>query len=42
MDVTLLRYLCGIPTDAVPGIVGLTPAITHTLDQLRPDPDSQE
>ncbi|MFK4071952.1 XRE family transcriptional regulator [Streptomyces sp. NPDC029674] len=50
MDVTVLRYLCGIPDHAVPGIVGLPPAITHTLDhhargaldQLRPASDSQE
>lgn len=50
MDVTILSYLCGIPDDAMPGIVGLPPAITHTLDhhargaltQLRPTPDSQE
>ncbi|WPO76217.1 XRE family transcriptional regulator [Streptomyces sp. KN37] len=50
MDVTILRYLCGIPADAVPGIVGLPPAITHTLDhhargalhELRPDPETQE
>ncbi|MER5254388.1 hypothetical protein [Streptomyces sp. NPDC002855] len=50
MDVTILSYLCGIPDDALPGIVGLPPAITHTLDhhargalnQLRPIPDSQE
>ncbi|MFG2887584.1 XRE family transcriptional regulator [Streptomyces sp. NPDC048297] len=32
MDITVLRYLCGIHPDAIPGIVGLPPAITHTLD----------
>ncbi|MEV0126307.1 XRE family transcriptional regulator [Streptomyces sp. NPDC050703] len=50
MDVTVLRYLCGIPEAAVPGIVGLAPAITHTLDhhargalnELCPDSDTQE
>jgi DNA-directed RNA polymerase specialized sigma24 family protein len=50
MDVTVLRYLCGTHPDAVPGIVGLSPAITHTLDHhargalnaLRPDTDTQE
>ncbi len=50
MDVTVLRYLRGIPDHAVPGIVGLPPANTHTLDhhargaldQLRPNPGSQE
>ncbi|MFH8993224.1 XRE family transcriptional regulator [Streptomyces sp. NPDC017940] len=50
MDVTVLRYLCGIPEETVPGILGLPPAITHTLDhhargalhELRPDLDSQE
>ncbi|MFF7566727.1 XRE family transcriptional regulator [Streptomyces pseudovenezuelae] len=50
MDVTVLRYLCGIHPDAIPGIVGLTPAMTHTLDhharwalhELFPDADTQE
>ncbi|MGW3361184.1 XRE family transcriptional regulator [Streptomyces bungoensis] len=50
MDVTVLRYLCGIAPDAMPGIVGLSPAITHTLDhhargalhELFPDIDTQE
>lgn len=50
MDVTVLRYLCGIHESAVPGIVGLSPAITHTLDHharwalkgLYPDTDTQE
>ncbi|MFK0151493.1 XRE family transcriptional regulator [Streptomyces sp. NPDC090499] len=32
MDVIVLRHLCGVRPDAVPGIVGLTPAMTHTLD----------
>ncbi|MER5555211.1 helix-turn-helix transcriptional regulator [Streptomyces sp. NPDC002793] len=32
LDVTVLRYLCGIDADAVPGIVGLPLAIAHTLD----------
>ncbi|MEU5090148.1 XRE family transcriptional regulator [Streptomyces sp. NPDC021356] len=31
MDVTVLRFLCGIDEGAVPGIVGLPPAITHSL-----------
>ncbi|WP_348539235.1 XRE family transcriptional regulator [Streptomyces sp. LBL] len=50
MDITVLRYLCGIDPDAVPGVVGLSPAITHTLDhhargalnELFPDTDTQE
>ncbi|MFJ3899895.1 XRE family transcriptional regulator [Streptomyces sp. NPDC090083] len=50
MDVIVLRHLCGIGLDAVPGIVGLAPAITHTLDhhargalhELHPDTDTQE
>ncbi|MEU0030866.1 XRE family transcriptional regulator [Streptomyces sp. NPDC006335] len=50
MDVTVLRYLCGIAPDAIPGIVGLPPALTHTLDHharwaltdLFPDADTQE
>ncbi|MFF5303478.1 XRE family transcriptional regulator [Streptomyces sp. NPDC013161] len=50
MDVTVLRYLCGIPADTVPGVVGLPPAVTHTLDHhargalttLLPDTDTQE
>jgi DNA-directed RNA polymerase specialized sigma24 family protein len=50
MDVTVLRYLCGIPPDALPGIVGLSEAVTHTLDhhargalnELFPDTDTQE
>lgn len=32
MDVTVLRHLCGVHPDAVPGIVGLSPVLTHTLD----------
>ncbi|MFD4600655.1 XRE family transcriptional regulator [Streptomyces sp. NPDC058464] len=32
MDVIVLRHLCGVRAEAVPGIVGLTPAMTHTLD----------
>ncbi|MFC4506107.1 MULTISPECIES: XRE family transcriptional regulator [Streptomyces] len=32
LDVTVLRYLCGLDPDAIPGIVGLSPAFTHTLD----------
>lgn len=32
MDVIVLRHLCGVRHDTVPGIVGLTPAMTHTLD----------
>nr|BFD88585.1 hypothetical protein StreXyl84_79860 [Streptomyces sp. Xyl84] len=31
MDVTVLRSLCGVDEDAVPGIIGLPPAITHSL-----------
>ncbi|MDX3384708.1 XRE family transcriptional regulator [Streptomyces niveiscabiei] len=31
-DVVVLRYLCGIDQHAVPGVLGLSPAITHTLD----------
>jgi DNA-directed RNA polymerase specialized sigma24 family protein len=50
MDVTVLRYLCGTRPDAVPGIVGLSEAVTHTLDhhargalnKLLPDTDTQE
>ncbi|MET7685621.1 XRE family transcriptional regulator [Streptomyces sp. NPDC005423] len=50
LDVTVLRYLCGIRRDAVPGIVGLSPAITHSVDRhargalqgLYPDTDTQE
>ena len=50
MDVTVLRYLCGIAPDAVPGVVGLSGAVTHTLDHhargalngLYPDTDTQE
>jgi DNA-directed RNA polymerase specialized sigma24 family protein len=49
-DVTVLRYLCGIGPQAIPGIVGLAPAITHTLDhharwalkELFPDTEPQE
>ncbi|MER6465783.1 XRE family transcriptional regulator [Streptomyces sp. NPDC001228] len=49
-DITVLRYLCGIDVDAVPGIVGLSPAVTHTLDhharwalkELFPDTEPQE
>ncbi|GAA2280437.1 hypothetical protein GCM10010145_59630 [Streptomyces ruber] len=32
MDVLVLRYLCNIHPDAIPNIIGLTPAMTHTLD----------
>ncbi|MEV7981836.1 XRE family transcriptional regulator [Streptomyces sp. NPDC086519] len=32
MDVIVLSHLCGIQPAAVPGIVGLSPAMTHTLD----------
>ncbi|MGY4983758.1 XRE family transcriptional regulator [Streptomyces sp. 900105755] len=32
MDVIVLTHLCGIHPTAVPGIVGLSPAMTHTLD----------
>lgn len=50
MDVTVLRYLCGIPPDTVPGVVGLSEAVAHTLDhhargalnELFPDTDTQE
>ncbi|GGS40395.1 XRE family transcriptional regulator [Streptomyces griseoviridis] len=50
MDVIVLRYLCATDPDAVPGVVGLSPAVTHTLDhhargaldRLRPDFDTQE
>ncbi|MEU7088104.1 helix-turn-helix domain-containing protein [Streptomyces achromogenes] len=31
MDVTVLRFLCHVDKDAVPGIIGLPPAITHSL-----------
>ncbi len=31
MDVTVLRFLCGVDEDAVPGVIGLPPAITHSL-----------
>ncbi|WP_320774487.1 helix-turn-helix transcriptional regulator [Streptomyces sp. CRN 30] len=48
MDVTVLRHLCATDPDAVPGIVGLSPAMTHSLerhargalDRLRPDTDT--
>ncbi|MBX7551611.1 hypothetical protein ABZX95_46755 [Streptomyces sp. NPDC004232] len=33
MDVIVLRHLCEVHPDAVPGIVGLTPAMTHSLDR---------
>ncbi|MFI2207754.1 hypothetical protein ACH47Z_45405 [Streptomyces sp. NPDC020192] len=33
MDVIVLRHLCDVHPDAVPGIVGLTPAMTHSLDR---------
>ncbi|KAA0925614.1 XRE family transcriptional regulator [Streptomyces apricus] len=50
MDITVLRYLCGITPDVIPGVIGLSPAITHTLDHhargalndLFPDTDTQE
>lgn len=50
MDTTVLRYLCGIAPNDIPGVVGLSPAITHTLDhharwalrELFPDTDTQE
>ncbi|WP_327721683.1 XRE family transcriptional regulator [Streptomyces sp. NBC_00490] len=50
MDVTVLRYLCGIDPDAIPAVVGLPPALVHTLDhharwalkQLFPDTEPQE
>ncbi|AEM88535.1 RNA polymerase sigma factor [Streptomyces violaceusniger] len=32
LDVTVLRYLCGISEDAIPTVVGLSPAITHAMD----------
>ncbi|MGW2690236.1 XRE family transcriptional regulator [Streptomyces sp. NPDC001414] len=32
MDVIVLTHLCTIDPAAVPGIVGLSPAMTHTLD----------
>jgi DNA-directed RNA polymerase specialized sigma24 family protein len=32
LDVIVLRYLCGVSPDAIPGIVGLSPAFTHTID----------
>ncbi|MFJ8495819.1 hypothetical protein ACIRBZ_46980 [Streptomyces sp. NPDC094038] len=32
MDVIVLAHLCGIHPAALPGIVGLSPAMTHTLD----------
>ncbi|MER6691769.1 XRE family transcriptional regulator [Streptomyces minutiscleroticus] len=31
-DIMILRYLCGIDPDAIPNIVGLSPAKTHTDD----------
>ncbi|WP_329331177.1 XRE family transcriptional regulator [Streptomyces sp. NBC_00663] len=50
MDVTVLRYLCGLDPDAIAAVVGLPPALVHTLDhharwalkQLFPDIDPQE
>ncbi|WP_228022878.1 XRE family transcriptional regulator [Streptomyces acidicola] len=32
MDVTVLRYLCGMNPDTIPDILGLTPAIAHAID----------
>lgn len=32
LDVIVLRHLCGIPADDVSGVLGLSPAITHTID----------
>ncbi|MCH0564606.1 MULTISPECIES: sigma-70 family RNA polymerase sigma factor [unclassified Streptomyces] len=32
MDVAVLRYLCGMPLDSVPDVLGLSPAITHAVD----------
>ncbi len=31
-DITVLRYLCGIDVDAVPDVVGLTPAAARAID----------
>jgi transcriptional regulator with XRE-family HTH domain len=50
MDITVLRNLCGVAPHAVPGIVGLSPAVVHSLErhargalrQLRTNTDSQE
>ncbi|MEU7322629.1 XRE family transcriptional regulator [Streptomyces griseoviridis] len=32
LDVAVLRYLCGIEPKVLPGILGLSPALTRTLD----------
>ncbi|GAA1150254.1 XRE family transcriptional regulator [Streptomyces javensis] len=32
LDVTVLRYLCGISEDTIPAVVGLSPAITRAMD----------
>ncbi|MFF9275575.1 sigma-70 family RNA polymerase sigma factor [Streptomyces griseosporeus] len=32
LDVAVLRYLCGMPPDAVPDVLGLSPAIAHAVD----------
>lgn len=49
-DVTVLRHLCGVDPAAVPGVVGLPPALTRTLDrharralkELFPDTEPRE
>lgn len=32
LDITVLRYLCGISPAAIPTIIGLSPALTHAMD----------
>ncbi len=32
MDIAVLHYLCGMRLDDIPAVVGLTPAITHSID----------
>jgi DNA-directed RNA polymerase specialized sigma24 family protein len=32
MDVAVLRYLCGLPPQSIPDVIGLSPALTHSID----------
>ncbi|MCX4427029.1 RNA polymerase sigma factor [Streptomyces mirabilis] len=32
MDVAVLHYLCAMPLEEIPDILGLSPAITHAVD----------
>ncbi|MGW7329259.1 XRE family transcriptional regulator [Streptomyces sp. NPDC054840] len=32
LDVSVLRYLCGLPAEALPTVLGISPARVHTLD----------